>query len=278
MSVRSYPTSPPAATLATKYTPDCAEPTGIVGRHPAHLAALRAIESLAPYEHADPTGLVYSRNRYYDPKAGRFTQEDPIGIAGGLNVYGFASGDPVSYSDPFGLCPDPKDPKCTEGTMVLTLTAGGFAGLGKGTILDRGLGIAGSGGLAVDNRGNMMVFGTAGLSASSGGAAHYQFGLQKGNLNGLVSNSREGGGSSITGVAGGLSGTLVLDDNHNLSGAAFGGGTGAGVAIQTTQLGRGATTSIGEITQSFQNDMAQVRAVMNQFMNDAYRAMARVPY
>lgn len=28
---------------------------------------------------------------------------DPIGIAGGANVYGFASGDPVNFSDPFGL-------------------------------------------------------------------------------------------------------------------------------------------------------------------------------
>lgn len=45
------------------------------------------------------------RNRYYDPKTGRLTQEDPIGLAGGLNLYGFANGDPVSYSDPFGLCP-----------------------------------------------------------------------------------------------------------------------------------------------------------------------------
>jgi len=32
------------------------------------------------------------------------TQEDPIGLAGGLNLYGFAAGDPVNFSDPFGLC------------------------------------------------------------------------------------------------------------------------------------------------------------------------------
>jgi hypothetical protein len=30
---------------------------------------------------------------------------DPIGLAGGLNVYGFAGGDPINLSDPFGLCP-----------------------------------------------------------------------------------------------------------------------------------------------------------------------------
>ncbi|MBB4637978.1 RHS repeat-associated core domain-containing protein [Longimicrobium terrae] len=53
----------------------------------------------------DLTGNLYMRNRYYDATAGRFKQEDPIGLAGGLNAYGFANGDPVTYSDPYGLCP-----------------------------------------------------------------------------------------------------------------------------------------------------------------------------
>ena len=55
----------------------------------------------------DPAGTLYRRNRYYDPEKGRFTQEDPIGLAGGVNLYGFADGDPVNFSDPFGLksCP-----------------------------------------------------------------------------------------------------------------------------------------------------------------------------
>jgi RHS repeat-associated protein len=57
----------------------------------------------------DLTGQMYRRNRYYDPQSGRFTQEDPIGLAGGLNVYGFAAGDPVTYGDPYGLSPDEDD-------------------------------------------------------------------------------------------------------------------------------------------------------------------------
>ncbi|MDR0787639.1 MAG: hypothetical protein LBG44_07210 [Gemmatimonadota bacterium] len=53
----------------------------------------------------DQNGLIYRRNRYYNPESGQFTQIDPIGIAGGLNVYGYAAGDPINFSDPFGLDP-----------------------------------------------------------------------------------------------------------------------------------------------------------------------------
>jgi RHS repeat-associated protein len=51
------------------------------------------------------TRTFYRRNRYYEPATGQFTQEDPIGLSGGMNLYGFANGDPVNFSDPFGLCP-----------------------------------------------------------------------------------------------------------------------------------------------------------------------------
>ncbi len=53
----------------------------------------------------DASGQMYMRNRYYNPQTGQFTQTDPIGLAGGLNSYGFAAGDPVTYSDPYGLAP-----------------------------------------------------------------------------------------------------------------------------------------------------------------------------
>jgi hypothetical protein len=57
-------------------------------------------------------GLSVDSNRYYDPKTGLVAQEDPIGLAGGLNLYGFANGDPVTFSDPFGLCHRGLDPDC----------------------------------------------------------------------------------------------------------------------------------------------------------------------
>ena len=58
----------------------------------------------------DGTGQMYMRNRYYDPATGQFTQPDPIGLAGGLNSYGFAAADPVTYSDPYGLSAEEADP------------------------------------------------------------------------------------------------------------------------------------------------------------------------
>ena len=36
------------------------------------------------------TGSHYNLFRYYDPDCGRFTQHDPIGLAGGLNLYQYA--------------------------------------------------------------------------------------------------------------------------------------------------------------------------------------------
>ena len=45
----------------------------------------------------DPeTGLYYYRARYYDPKAGRFISEDPIGLAGGTNLYTYVDNNPAN--------------------------------------------------------------------------------------------------------------------------------------------------------------------------------------
>jgi len=56
-------------------------------------------------EGAQVSGVSYFRNRAYDSRTGRWLQEDPIGVAGGLNLYQFNGNNPVTYTDPFGLCP-----------------------------------------------------------------------------------------------------------------------------------------------------------------------------
>ena len=48
------------------------------------------------------TGLHYNFFRYYEPDAGRFVNQDPIGLEGGSNLYRFAP-NTVSWTDPFGL-------------------------------------------------------------------------------------------------------------------------------------------------------------------------------
>jgi len=68
----------------------------------------------------DPeTGLTYLHARYFDPQLGIFLSPDPIGIAGGINLYGYGLGDPINLSDRSGLNPDPPrfpsevGPSCT---------------------------------------------------------------------------------------------------------------------------------------------------------------------
>ncbi|MBY5925864.1 MULTISPECIES: RHS repeat-associated core domain-containing protein [unclassified Halomonas] len=52
--------------------------------------------------HDEETGLHYNRHRYYDPEIGRFTTQDPIGLAGGDNLYVYAP-EPTGWVDPLGL-------------------------------------------------------------------------------------------------------------------------------------------------------------------------------
>ena len=49
------------------------------------------------------SGLFYYRARYYDSSTGRFTNEDPIGFAGGSwNTQIYVDNSPLSWIDPFG--------------------------------------------------------------------------------------------------------------------------------------------------------------------------------
>jgi RHS repeat-associated protein len=64
----------------------------------------------------DEIGLHYNTFRYYDPVVGRFITQDPIGLAGGLNLYAYAP-NPNGWSDPWGW-------------VEVALDAGGYATYG----------------------------------------------------------------------------------------------------------------------------------------------------
>jgi RHS repeat-associated protein len=49
------------------------------------------------------TGLHYNYHRYYDPKTGRYLRPDPAWMAGGINLYIYASLNPINFIDPWGL-------------------------------------------------------------------------------------------------------------------------------------------------------------------------------
>ncbi len=50
----------------------------------------------------EETALNYNRYRYYDPEVGRFVSQDPLLLAGGVNVFQYAP-EPLGWIDPLGL-------------------------------------------------------------------------------------------------------------------------------------------------------------------------------
>jgi RHS repeat-associated protein len=84
-------------------------------------------------------GWYYARNRYYDPREGRFVTQDPLGLSAGQNLYAFVGDGPTYLTDPMGLLTwgeaweFTKHAAVTAGTGVAVVAAAG-ALVGSGIV------------------------------------------------------------------------------------------------------------------------------------------------
>jgi len=79
---------------------------GATGTNPTPFAWLggHGVQKVAVSDHLGP--LYLTRYRLYSASLQRFLSPDPLGLVGGLNLYAYAEGDPLTYIDPLGLKAD----------------------------------------------------------------------------------------------------------------------------------------------------------------------------
>ncbi len=76
--------------------------SGAFGKEAATGSATVNLRFPGQYRDAE-TGLHYNWNRYYNPAIGRYVSSDSIGLAGGLNTFGYAGQSPLRFMDRRGL-------------------------------------------------------------------------------------------------------------------------------------------------------------------------------
>jgi RHS repeat-associated protein len=84
---------------------DQQEPFGnnVADENPSGLGAFDLPLRLPGQYFDKETNLHYNYFRDYDPSLARYGESDPIGLAGGINTYGYVKGAPLWHSDPRGL-------------------------------------------------------------------------------------------------------------------------------------------------------------------------------
>jgi hypothetical protein len=164
--------------------------------------------------------LYYMRNRWYEPRTGRFLSEDPLGLAGGINGYAFSSDDPVNGADPFGLCTiykgntneivreagegevvegeDGRPIKCHNGSWSY---AGGDGGGGSG---------GGAGGGAAPTQCRRMAHMAGDIASGVDSPQEFAdlFGLRAAGVSSILPLMLGGGGQNSRSLDGGISGFL----------------------------------------------------------------------
>jgi RHS repeat-associated protein len=231
--VWQWPYSAFASNKPTGVLRATAKPGQAITNQPVLLKAATAVEMNLgmPGQYSDAeTGDFDNYFRTYDGRTGRYIQADPIGMNGGSNRFGYGGGNPVMFTDPFGL--DKQFYGGVSGTLFV-----GFFGGGGGT----NVGISTDGTVAgtsvfVQGQGNLMV-GVGGF-AGVGGA------LGTASTDGPLTSgvSRAGYGEIDFGYGPAYSGSASYDG----SGGGLG---GAGPIKATPGAGIGVALGVG-ITQS----------------------------
>lgn len=99
-------------------------------------------------------GLSYYGYRFYSPGIGKWMTRDPLGEAGGMNLYGFVSNNPVNMVDPEG------EFASIVGGIVGGALAGGLSGMISGAITG-----------VITNPGNWKAIGKSALYGFGSGVA-----------------------------------------------------------------------------------------------------------
>lgn len=171
----------------------------------------------------DDTKLTRFGARDYDADTGRWTAKDPIRFSGGtLNLYAYASGDPVNLADPTG--------KVHVGVII-----GGVIGAASGI-----LGVLGDGGAC----GQRPSLGDLANAAAAGALTGGLLGLLDPTGASLVLPAAAGVLGSLAGQAAAIqqSGGSISDVNL---GSAVGSGLGAALGFPLTSAARGLAANFG---------------------------------
>jgi RHS repeat-associated protein len=112
-----------SGTVAAQYTYDPYGNRSVVS------GSLVADIGYAGYFYHANSGLEFALNRAYDPIHARWLNRDPIGEAGGLNLYAYVLEQPTTLSDPTGLLPPESLRLLLQQAMLLYLFLTGHGGL-----------------------------------------------------------------------------------------------------------------------------------------------------
>lgn len=138
-----------------------------------------------------------------------------MGVAGGMNLYGFAGGDPVNFADPFGLCPQ----TAANGSVCLDFfiskaTEMGFRGDNRG--FDANAPASASRlQVVVGPDGNMTanVSGSCGPFGCKGPRSDNKISLTKGNNGSFIVNVRAKNSAVPGGLAPAIDASVIFTPN-----------------------------------------------------------------